>query len=88
MSYLYRDLLPHDEDFVKQYARALELRNDFWAEEMVECVSARGFDADRRRGHRSQTNKAKTLDSRVRPSRGQNSISIYRQRRRPANFMR
>lgn len=38
MSYLYRDLLPHDEDFVKQYARALELRNDFWAEEMVEIA--------------------------------------------------
>jgi hypothetical protein len=34
------------------------------------CVSARGLDADRRRDHRSQTNKIKTLDSRARPFRG------------------
>jgi hypothetical protein len=38
MSYLFRDLLPHDEDFSKQYARALELRNEYWAEEMVEIA--------------------------------------------------
>lgn len=38
MTYLYRDLLPHDADFSKQYARALELRNDYWAEEMVEIA--------------------------------------------------
>jgi hypothetical protein len=38
MTYLYRDLLPFDEDFSKQYARAFELRNEFWAEEMVEIA--------------------------------------------------
>lgn len=38
MTYLYRDLLPYDEDFSKQYARAFELRNEFWAEEIVEIA--------------------------------------------------
>jgi hypothetical protein len=38
MAYLYRDLLPHDEDFSKQYARAFELRNEYWAEEMAEIA--------------------------------------------------
>ena len=41
------------------------------------CVSAWGLDADRRRGHRCHANKIKTLDSRVRQLRGQNSISIH-----------
>jgi hypothetical protein len=31
-------LLLHDEEFSKQYARAFELRNEFWAEEMVEIA--------------------------------------------------
>jgi hypothetical protein len=38
LTYLYRDLLPHDDDFSKQYARAFELRNEFWVEEMVEIA--------------------------------------------------
>jgi hypothetical protein len=38
MTFLYRDLLPNDEDFIKQCARAFELRNDYWAEEIVEIA--------------------------------------------------
>ena len=41
------------------------------------CVSAWGLGADRRRGHRSLTNKIKTLGPHVRPIRGQSSIRIH-----------
>jgi hypothetical protein len=39
-----RDLLPHDGDFSKQYGRAFELRNEFWAEETVEIADDGGND--------------------------------------------
>ena len=38
MTYLYRDLLPHDDDFSKQYARAFELRNEYWADELIDIA--------------------------------------------------
>jgi hypothetical protein len=38
MTYLSRELLPNDKDFSNQYARALELRNDYWADELVEIA--------------------------------------------------
>jgi hypothetical protein len=38
LAYLFTDLLPKDELFAKQYARAFELRNEYWAEEMVEIA--------------------------------------------------
>jgi hypothetical protein len=44
MTYLFRVLLPNDDDFSKQYARALELLNELWAEEMVEIADDRRND--------------------------------------------
>jgi hypothetical protein len=38
MTYLFRELLPNDEDFSKQYALAFELRNEYWAEELAEIA--------------------------------------------------
>lgn len=38
MSHFFTKILPSDEDFQKQYARAFDLRNDYWAEEMVEIA--------------------------------------------------
>lgn len=38
MAYLFTNLLPGNELFAKQYARAFELRNEYWAEEMVEIA--------------------------------------------------
>ena len=38
MTYLFRELLPNDKQFSEQYAPALELRNDFWADELVEIA--------------------------------------------------
>jgi hypothetical protein len=36
MTYFFAVLLPADEGFQKQYARAMEQRNEFWAEKLVE----------------------------------------------------
>lgn len=38
MSYFFTKVLPEDDEFQKQYARAFELRNEFWAEEMIEIA--------------------------------------------------
>lgn len=38
MTYLFRELLPNDKEFSEQYARAFELRNEYWAEELVEIA--------------------------------------------------
>jgi hypothetical protein len=38
MTSLFRELLPNDEEFSKPYARAFELRNEYWAEELVEIA--------------------------------------------------
>lgn len=38
MSHFFTKIRPSDEDFQKQYTRAFDLRNDYWAEEMVEIA--------------------------------------------------
>lgn len=38
MTYFFSVLLPNDEDFQKQYARAMELRNDAWADEIIDIA--------------------------------------------------
>lgn len=38
MSHFFTKIRPSDEDFQKQYARAFDLGNDYWAEEMVEIA--------------------------------------------------
>jgi hypothetical protein len=67
------------EEMLKNLNRRAQAR-DFdpnASEPRFRCVSAWGLDADRRRGHRCHANKIKTLDSRARRLRGQNSISIH-----------
>jgi hypothetical protein len=38
MTYFFTVLLPNDEAFQKQYARAMDLRNDFWADELIDVA--------------------------------------------------
>ena len=38
MRHFFQTVLPGDESFVQQYARAFELRNEYWAEDMVEIA--------------------------------------------------
>jgi hypothetical protein len=38
MTYFFTVLLPGDEDFQKQYARAMDLRNDAWADEIIDIA--------------------------------------------------
>lgn len=38
MTYFFATLLPGDDEFAKQYARAMELRADFWADELLEIA--------------------------------------------------
>jgi hypothetical protein len=67
------------EEMLKNLNRRAQARDfDLNASEpRFRCVSAWGLDADRRRGHRCHANKIRTLDSRLRQLRGQNSISIH-----------
>lgn len=38
MSFFFAKVLPEDKAFKEQYARAMELRNEFWADEMVDIA--------------------------------------------------
>jgi hypothetical protein len=38
MTYFFAVLLPSDEGFQKQYARAMDLRNDAWADEIIDIA--------------------------------------------------
>ncbi|WP_347336543.1 MULTISPECIES: hypothetical protein [Bradyrhizobium] len=38
MTYFFTVLLPSDEAFQKQYARAMDLRNDAWADEIIDIA--------------------------------------------------
>jgi hypothetical protein len=38
MSYFFAELLPKDKVFQEQYARAMDLRNDHWADELIDIA--------------------------------------------------
>jgi hypothetical protein len=38
MSYFFAELLPKDKQFQEQYARAMDLRNDHWADELIDIA--------------------------------------------------